>query len=291
MVFGELPAAEDRIDFSQAGGRTIPHRQRDRPVQFDDGRGVGAQQRVVQAHDLGPVGRVGGGRFRVNGSDSRLQRVGAEPAGGERPFDQCDRLADLGPIPQRTVLLAEQHDLARRRGPRGVTRLVQQHQREQPDCFGLGQQLHQQSTQAYRLGSQAPAHERLARRSEIAFVEHEIDHAQHAVEAFGQFGSAWHFIGNARVADLGLGAHDALRDRRGRRQVSARDLLGRQAADLAQRQRDLRVGRQRRVTAGEDQAQPIIFDVRMLVCDLGSGNRLDLLGHVLQGDVELAAAA
>ena len=38
------------------------------------------------------------------------------------------------------------------------------------------------------------------------------------------------------------------------------DLLGRQLADLAQRQRDLRVGRERRVAAGEDEAQAIVLD-------------------------------
>jgi len=36
-----------------------------------------------------------------------------------------------------------------------VARFVQEHQREQADRFGLGQQFDQQSTQAYRLGGQA----------------------------------------------------------------------------------------------------------------------------------------
>ena len=54
----------------------------------------------------------------------------------------------------------------------------------------------------------------------------------------------------------------------GRGEERARDLLGREAADLAQRQRDLRVRRQRRVAAGEDQPQPVVLDA--LVVPLGA---------------------
>ena len=53
-----------------------------------------------------------------------------------------------------------------------------------------------------------------------------------------------------RCASVGGGAEERLRD-----------LLGGEAADLAQRERHLRVGRQRRVAAGEDEAQAIVLDV------------------------------
>ena len=49
-----------------------------------------------------------------------------------------------------------------------------------------------------------------------------------------------------------------------RRQERRRDLLRGQAADLAQRERHLRVGRERRVAAGEDQAQPVVLDALRL---------------------------
>ena len=45
-------------------------------------------------------------------------------------------------------------------------------------------------------------------------------------------------VGDARVADLRLGADDALRERGRGGQERAGDLLGGEAADLAQRQRD-----------------------------------------------------
>ena len=59
-------------------------------------------------------------------------------------------------------------------------------------------------------------------------------------------------------ADLRLRAHQALRHRRRRHQERARDLLRLEAAQRAQRQRDLRLDGQRRVAAGEDEAQPIV---------------------------------
>ena len=41
----------------------------------------------------------------------------------------------------------------------------------------------------------------------------------------------------------------------------AGDLLGGEAADFAQGECDLRVGRQGRVTAGEDEAEPVVLDL------------------------------
>src|SRR3989441_7222302 len=48
-----------------------------------------------------------------------------------------------------------------------------------------------------------------------------------------QLGVRGHLIGNARVADFCLGAHDALRQRGRRCEERAGDLLGREAAHLA----------------------------------------------------------
>ena len=50
-----------------------------------------------------------------------------------------------------------------------------------------------------------------------------------------------HLEGDAGVADLGLGAHDPLRQRGRRDQAGMGDGLGRQAADLAQREVEGRV--------------------------------------------------
>ena len=85
--------------------------------------------------------------------------------------------------------------------------------------------------------------------------------------------------GTLRLGQRPLGAHDPLRDRRLRDEERARDLVGRQAAEQAQRQRDARLGREHRVAGGEDQAQQVVADVvvergveirrrRLACCDL-----------------------
>ena len=62
------------------------------------------------------------------------------------------------------------------------------------------------------------------------------------------------------VADLALGAHQALGERRLRHQEGTRDLGRAQPAQKAQRQGNLRVRREGRMAAGEDQAQPVVLD-------------------------------
>ena len=85
-------------------------------------------------------------------------------------------------------------------------------------------------------------------------------------------------IRDARIADLRLRPHDALRQRRSRAQEGLRDLLGREPADFAQRECDLGVGRERRMAAGEDEAQPIVGDT-FVVERLGIvRDRLDFVG-------------
>jgi hypothetical protein len=67
-----------------------------------------------------------------------------------------------------------------------------------------------------------------------------------------------------------------LRHRRLRHQERPRDLAGGQAAERAQRQRDLGVGGQRRVTAGEDQFEALVGKCR------GVHRILRRLGNVQQ---------
>ena len=66
--------------------------------------------------------------------------------------------------------------------------------------------------------------------------------------------------GDPRVADLPLGADQTLRGRRFRLDERARDLARRQAAEGPQRQRLLRLGRQRGMAAHEEQPQPVVVD-------------------------------
>jgi hypothetical protein len=83
---------------------------------------------------------------------------------------------------------------------------------------------------------------------------------QDTVEAIGQIRARRHLVRDPRIADLALCADDALGDRGRGAQERAGDLFSGEAADLAQRERDLCVWRQRRVAAREHQTQPIVLD-------------------------------
>jgi hypothetical protein len=71
-----------------------------------------------------------------------------------------------------------------------------------------------------------------------------------------------------RCASVGAGVRNA-----------RADFLSGEAADLAQRERDLRIGRQRRVTAREDQAEAVVLDALFIRPRAG----------VDDGDVDLVA--
>ena len=64
-----------------------------------------------------------------------------------------------------------------------------------------------------------------------------------------------------RVGERPLRAHDALRDGRLGHEERARDLVGREPAEQAQRERDARLGRQHGVARGEDEPQQVVADV------------------------------
>ena len=116
--------------------------------------------------------------------------------------------------------------------------VVQQHQREQAAHLGLGAEADQEPAEPDGFRGKIEAQRMLAAAGGIALVEHEVDHAQHALEARGQSVGLGDLIRDAGVTDLRLGADDALGERRGGRQERAGDFLGGEATDLAQGQRD-----------------------------------------------------
>ena len=88
-------------------------------------------------------------------------------------------------------------------------------------------------------------------------------HRHHRIETLGQDGGRRHLVGDARLLDLALCAHQPLRHGRHRDEECACDLVGREPAQGAQRERDLRIERERRMAAGEDQAQALVGDGRV----------------------------
>ncbi len=205
--------------------------------------------------------------------------------------DQRRALRDLRLVPERAVLRVQQYQLAVRRGPRGAPRFVEQHQRQEPRRLGLGQQLDQEPSQPDRLAREIVPRQRGAGGREVSLVEHQVDHVEHRVEPVRQVGSRRHLIGDPRVPDLRLGAHDSLGHRRRGAEEGVRDLLGREAAHLAQRQRHLGGRRQGGVAAGEDQPQAVVFDVLALPLRGLVRVGVEPLGEIPQRRVEPGAPA
>ena len=189
-----------------------------------------------------------------------LQAVRTEEAGLQGFRNQLHAFGDHRAVPEAPILILKKNQIPLSRGARRAPRFLQQHEREEALCFRLGQELHQEPPDADRFLRKLGARHRGSGGGGVALVEDEVDDAQHGVEPLGKLGPGRHFVRDARVADLGLRAHDALRDGRRRGEEGVRDLLGLQPADLAQGQRHLRVGRERRVAAGEDEAQAVVLD-------------------------------
>ncbi len=89
---------------------------------------------------------------------------------------------------------------------------------------------------------------------------------EHCIHSRRQIGELGHFIWDSSDSNLRLCADDALRNRWRRREEGASDFFRGQTANFAERQRDLRVGRKRRMAAREYQPQPVIVQCgRVLV--------------------------
>ena len=244
-----------RVDQRQPVLRALGHRDRDRAVELDHRARL---ERLVERGDARPVGD----RRDVLERDRRLHPVlVARRAGGERAA-----LLDLVRVPQRAVLVVEQHQPPVGVDARVAARVVQEHQREQPARLGpLGHQLGQQAAEPDRLRAQLAPHERLARGRRVALVEDQVDRGEHRRQPVRQLLVLRHPVGDAGVGDLALGAHEPLGHRRLGDEERARDLRHRQPAERAQRERHARLGGERRVAAGEHQPQAVVGHLSLLL--------------------------
>ncbi len=226
---------------------------RRRPLDLDhQGRGQPGQ-RLVELRDRAPVDRV----LQFQRGDRRLQLV-RPGAGGPA---QCGQPLD-GPaaVPAGAVLLG-QRDVPAGVGAGAPAGVVQQHQRQQGVHLGLGrQQLGQQPAQPDGLVAEAGPDELVAGGGRVPLGEDQVDHLQHRVQAGRQLGVRRHPVGDAGQRDLPLGPGQPLGHGRLRDQERAGDLGRVQAAQGAQGERDPGGRVQGRVTAGEDQPEPVVGD-------------------------------
>jgi hypothetical protein len=94
----------------------------------------------------------------------------------------------------------------------------------------------------------------------VTLVEDEVDDGQYRGEPFGQARGGRHGERDARRLDFGLGPGEAPFHRLGRDQEGPRDLFGGEPAHGAERKRDLRLDRERRMAAHEDELKPFVGD-------------------------------
>ena len=184
--------------------------------------------------------------------------------------DQLHSLLQQRAVPAEAVLLGQRDQRAVGALACAAARLGQQHQRQQPrDLAVCGQQRVRHPRQADRLARELAPLKPLAGRRGVALVEHQVEHVQHDAQARGALLLGRQFEAGAGVRDRRLGAADALSHRRLGHEERAGDLRGSQAPDGAQRERQLRRRRQRRMTAQEQHRQRVV-----LIGDVGAGRRL-----------------
>ncbi|MNE66256.1 hypothetical protein D3C80_1617950 [compost metagenome] len=84
----------------------------------------------------------------MHGSNRRLNGIGPECTALQGLAHQSTALGNELPVPQATILLLQNHQIALAIDARPLPGRLQQHQRQQADCLRVGQQLHQQPRQA-----------------------------------------------------------------------------------------------------------------------------------------------
>ena len=97
----------------------------------------------------------------------------------------------------------------------------------------------------------------------VAGVEGQVQHGQNPVQPLLQQLGRRNPVRDARVIDLAARPHQPLRHRGLRDEERSCDLGHRETGDGAQRQCHAGCERQGRMAAREDQAQPIVVDVRL----------------------------
>jgi hypothetical protein len=144
--------------------------------------------------------------------------------------------------------------------------MVKQHEAQQPGDLGLiRHQLGEHAGQTDGLVAQPVPDEVATGCGAIALVEQQVQHTAHRRRTIGQEVRGRHAEGNPGVAHLGLGPHQALGHGLLGHEKRPGDLRRRQPCQRPQREGNLGIERQRRVTAGEHQPQPVIDDAAFVL--------------------------
>jgi hypothetical protein len=130
MLVVELSARRNRVEARETRARSVAHRDRHRVVHVDDRRRRGLREHLVERNDLVPIGVLRARSTRVHRGDRRLQRVRMpRRAEADRALHFLHSAHRLIAVPQRSILILEQHDVAIRIDARRATRVGQEHER------------------------------------------------------------------------------------------------------------------------------------------------------------------
>jgi hypothetical protein len=135
---------------------------------------------------------------------------------------------------------------------------AERHHGDEAEYFWLTRDhLTEQSTEAERLGLEIEPHER-AGSTRVPFVEDRVDDAERGADAFGKLLRIGQRVRAAISLDRLLRAENAPRDDALRTDERAWDLLRRESSDHLQREGDLIVREEPRMTAREDGPKVVV---------------------------------
>ena len=195
----------------------------------------------------------------MHGGDGRLQLVRADLAPGQHGAEELGSLGDLRAIPLLPVLLGQRYQGPVRQRAGRPPRVGQQHQRQQARHLAVvRQQPVQPAGKPDGLLRQRGHGQRVSLAGRVTLVEDEVEDVQHGAQPFGPLRPGGQAEVEPGAGDGLLGPADALGHRRLRDPERRGDLRRGQAADRAQRQRDLAGRGQVRMTAAEQQGQRVV---------------------------------
>ena len=203
--------------------------------------------------------------------DRSLQHVGASAAQRQGTFEPGAPLLNLVEVPDGAVLVFEEDEGAVDEAG-FAPGVVHEHQREQSVHVGfVRHQLGERTSEPDRLGREVAS-------AAVALVEDQVDDGQDCGEAVGQQVRGRYAKRDPGGLDLLLRPDEPLRHRRFGDEERAGDLLRRQAAERPQRERDLGLERERRMTAGEDELEALVGNRRLVHVDLRRFRHLEQAG-------------
>src|SRR5262249_24880373 len=183
------------------------------------------------------------GRRRCFGMDRRnraLDLIGTWPPHPKSTLDQPNAFLDLGPVPLVPILIPKKHEITVVADARLAPRIVEKHECQQPDGFGLTRKERGQTAgQAKRISDEIATDEMLVGSRNVSFVEHEVHDSKDSVETRRERLAIRDLVRDAGTRDLLLRSSDALSDRRVADEERASDFGGAEPAKRAERERDL----------------------------------------------------